>query len=47
MPTVLGAITGLVGLYLLLRSAGPEQAALFLVAAVAFILVLSSVLLRD
>ncbi|WP_436641899.1 hypothetical protein [Microbaculum sp. FT89] len=40
-------ILGLTGLFVLLRSSGPEPIALLLVGAAAFILVLSSFLLRD
>jgi hypothetical protein len=47
MRTVFYTIPGLIGLYLLLRSSGPDETALILVAAAAFIIALSSALLRD
>jgi hypothetical protein len=47
MRAVFFTIPGLIALYLVLRSSGPEQAALVLVAAAAFIVALWNALLRD
>jgi hypothetical protein len=47
MRTLAYAIPGLIGLYLLVRSSGSDEAALILVGAAAFIVALSSTLLRD
>jgi hypothetical protein len=47
MGNAIFAIPGFVGLYLMLRSAGTEQAALVLVGAVIFYALVSATLLRD